>query len=366
MADDQDKESKTEEATPRRLEEAMAKGNQPFSRELGSSAALISIGLGLPIAVSWMALHVGPGLALFLDRPGDVRLENSDDVMALAWLVAVLTGIATLPVLLGFGLAGIVSSALQNPLRFVLQRITPEMARISPSKGWQRIFGAAGRAEFLKSLVKFAVVGCTIFLQLRSAPERVIAYTLMRPDDLTRALVHDVAGVFLTTGLLMIGLAAIDLLWVRAKWRVDLRMTRQELKEEHKQAEGDPIVRARQRSLARSRARQRMIAAVPRATVVVANPTHYAVALRYVQGETAAPIVVAKGIDHIALRIREMAEDHDVPVIEDKALARSLYAAVKTDRPIPPEFYRAVAEILLYLMTRRGKQYPPTPTPQVA
>jgi flagellar biosynthetic protein FlhB len=99
---------------------------------------------------------------------------------------------------------------------------------------------------------------------------------------------------------------------------------------------------------------------VPRATVVVANPTHYAVALRYVQGETAAPVVIAKGINHIALRIREMAEDHDIPIIEDKPLARSLYAAVKTDRPIPPEFYRAVAEILLYLMTRRGKQYPPT------
>ena len=366
MAEDQDRDSKTEEATPRRLEEALAKGNQPFSRELASSAALIAVGLGLPIAMSWMAMHVAPGLALFLDRPGDVRLENSDDVMALAWLVAVFTGIATLPVLLGFALAGMVSSALQNPPRFVLQRITPEMARVSPAKGWQRIFGSAGRAEFLKSLVKFAVVGCTIFLQLRSAPERVIAYTLMRPDDLVRALIHDVASVFLTTGLLMIGLAAIDLLWVRAKWRVDLRMSRQELKEEHKQAEGDPIVRARQRSLARSRARQRMIAAVPRATVVVANPTHYAVALRYVQGEMAAPIVVAKGIDHIALRIREMAEDHDVPVIEDKALARSLYAAVKTDRPIPPEFYRAVAEILLYLMTRRGKQYPPTPTPQAA
>lgn len=360
MADDQDKESKTEEATPRRVEEALAKGNQPFSRELGSAAALIATGLGFPIAVAWMAMHLVPGLVLFFDRPGDVRLENADDVMALARLVAVFAGMAALPVFLGFGLPGLLSSAFQNSPRFVLQRITPEMSRISPAKGWQRIFGAAGRAEFLKSLVKFGVVAYTILLQLRTAPERVVAYTLMRPDDLVRGLIRDIGSIFLTAGLLMVGLAAIDLLWVRAKWRSDLRMSRQELKEEHKQAEGDPIVRARQRSLARSRARQRMIAAVPRATVVVANPTHYAVALRYVPGETAAPVVIAKGIDHIALRIREMAEDHDIPVIEDKALARSLYAAVKTDRPIPPEFYRAVAEILLYLMTRTGKQYPPT------
>ena len=147
-------------------------------------------------------------------------------------------------------------------------------------------------------------------------------------------------------------LVVADLLWTRLKWHFDLRMTKQEVKDEQKQAEGDPIVRARQRSLARDRARRRMMAAVPRATVVIANPTHYAVALRYVRGEEATPFVLAKGLDNLALKIREIAEAHDIPVIEDRALARSLYEAVSLDRPIPTEFYRAIAEIILYLMSR--------------
>src|SRR5262249_15260262 len=135
-------------------------------------------------------------------------------------------------------------------------------------------------------------------------------------------------------------------------WRRELRMTRQELKDEHKQADGDPIVKARLRSLARDRARKRMIARVPQATVIIANPTHYAIALRYVRTENHAPLVVAKGQDLIALKIREIAEKHGIPVVEDKLLARSLYDKVQIDQLIPPEFYRAVANVILYLMSR--------------
>jgi flagellar biosynthetic protein FlhB len=138
-------------------------------------------------------------------------------------------------------------------------------------------------------------------------------------------------------------------------WQRNLRMTRQEIKDELKQSDGDPIVKARMRSLARDRLRKRMIAAVPRATLVVANPTHYAVALRYVREEGGAPLVVAKGKDLIALRIRQVAEEHGIPVIEDRLLARSLYDAVEVDRLIPPEFYKAVAQIIFFLFSR-GKQ----------
>jgi len=138
-------------------------------------------------------------------------------------------------------------------------------------------------------------------------------------------------------------------------------MSKQEVKDEHKQNEGDPLVRAKRLSLARDRARRRMLTAVPKATLVIANPTHYAVALRYISGDSGAPMVVAKGLDNIALKIREIAEANDIPVIEDKALARSLYAAVSLDRPIPPEFYKAVAEIILYLMSRSAAPIAPLP-----
>jgi flagellar biosynthesis protein FlhB len=158
--------------------------------------------------------------------------------------------------------------------------------------------------------------------------------------------------VLLIIGASLAAIVAADVVWSRIKWRMDLRMSKQEIKDEHKQAEGDPLMRARRLSLARDRSRRRMLAAVPRATVVIANPTHYAVALRYVRGDHAAPVVVAKGLDHIALKIREIAESHEIPVVEDKALARSLYDAVTLDRPIPPEFYKAIAEIILFLMSQ--------------
>jgi flagellar biosynthetic protein FlhB len=147
-------------------------------------------------------------------------------------------------------------------------------------------------------------------------------------------------------------LVAADLLWARFKWRSDLKMTKQEVKEEYKQMEGDPMVKARMRSLAQDRSRKRMLAAVPKATFVIANPTHYAIALRYERSEANAPIVVAKGQDLIALKIREIAEKSGVPVIEDKPLARSMYNHVEVDRMIPPDFYKAVAQILFYILTR--------------
>jgi flagellar biosynthetic protein FlhB len=147
-------------------------------------------------------------------------------------------------------------------------------------------------------------------------------------------------------------MVAADIVWSRIHWRSELRMTRQELKDELKQSEGDPLVKSRLRSLARDRARKRMIAAVPQATVVIANPTHFAVALKYERSKGGAPMVVAKGADLIALRIREIAGRHGVPVIEDKPLARALYDAVDVGNWIPPEFYRAVARILHLLYTR--------------
>jgi flagellar biosynthesis protein FlhB len=141
-------------------------------------------------------------------------------------------------------------------------------------------------------------------------------------------------------------LAVVDVFWTRHHWYSQLRMTKQEIKDEYKQSQGDPIVKQRQRAVARDRARRRMINNIPRATLVIANPTHYAVALRYVREENDAPVVVAKGQDLIALRIREIAEENNIPVFEDPPLARSMFAQVSVDSVIPPVFYKAVAELV--------------------
>jgi flagellar biosynthetic protein FlhB len=354
MADHADREAKTEQASPRRVEEALKKGNTPFSREVGTVASLLAVGLLLPIVAADVAHNLVPGLAMFLDRPSDFKLETSQDIIALAWLVGTSTAASIWPAFLGLVLVGVIASGLQNAPRIVLRRIKPDASRLSMAKGLQRVLGAQGRVEFTKALLKIVVVCLACYLIARTGPERILTYSLMSHTDLPSALIAEVAALFFVIGLIATTLAAADMVWTRFKWQLDLRMSRHELKEEQRQAEGDPLVRARQRSLARDRARRRMMAAVPRATLVVANPTHYAVAMRYVHGESATPLVLAKGVDHIALRIREIAASHGIPVVEDRALAKSMYQSVKADRPIPPEFYRAIAEIILLLMSRRG------------
>ncbi len=151
-------------------------------------------------------------------------------------------------------------------------------------------------------------------------------------------------------------IAGVDLVWSRFHWRQDLRMTKQEVKDELKQSEGDPIVKSRLRSLARDRARRRMMTAVPRATLVIANPTHYSIALKYVRDEDSAPIVLAKGQDLVALKIREIAEANNIPVFEDVALARSMYKQVSVDSVIPQQFYQAVAELIRVVYAKKAKR----------
>lgn len=354
MAETEDRESKTEEATPRRIEEALKKGNTPFTREVGNAAALIAFGLLLPVAAPVAAIKLTLFLGLFLDRPFDFSLSGTGTVVALAWQLGPVMLAAVAPMIFAVMVAGVIAAASQNSPRLVLKRITPQLSRLSPKAGLKRMLGAHGRAEFLKALVKFCIIGTIFYVMLRVGSHRVGNLLLMRYDEVPAALIGETSRVFLIAGLCVGVLGIADLLWTRWKWRRDLRMSVKELKDEQKQADGDPAVRARQRSIARERSRQRMIAAVPRATLIIANPTHYAVAMRYVPGETAAPVVIAKGIDHLALRIRAIAEANDIPVVEDRRLARSLYDAVKADRPIPPEFYRAIAEIILHLMSHKN------------
>jgi flagellar biosynthetic protein FlhB len=254
--------------------------------------------------------------------------------------------------------AGIAASLLQNAPRIVLDRIQPQLSRLSISKGWRRLFGVQGQVEFFKAVFKLVAIVLLGGLMLRSAQHDVMGAIFVDPAALP-ALVRSLSSRLLATvAVAAVVLVAADIVWSRLFWHGELKMTRQEVKDELKQADGDPIVKARLRSLARDRLRKRMIAAVPRATLVIANPTHYAVALRYLREEGGAPLVVAKGQDLIALKIREVATEHGIPVIENKPLAQSLYKGVEVDRMIPPEFYKAVAEIVFYLFARQARTRP--------
>jgi flagellar biosynthesis protein FlhB len=209
--------------------------------------------------------------------------------------------------------------------------------------------------NLVKGLAKIAVVGIAIWTQLwpeRGGLEAILNQTTVQVlGDMSRLLFKVLMASLSALGVI----AGLDYFWQRMRWISRNRMSKQEVKEEHRQNEGDPAIKAKIRQLRQERAKKRMMAAVPNATVVVMNPTHYAVALKYESGKMAAPICVAKGVDQLALRIRAVAEENNVPVVENPPLARALHAAIEIDEPVPPEYFKAVAQVIGYVMRLRGQ-----------
>jgi len=355
MAETTDRDSRTEEPTEKKIRDELERGNVPSSREMP-----IFVSLAATLIVASFVLEDGFGLLgvllmRLLELPGTLSLHNGADAVALLHEIGKTTGLFLVPILVLLMVGGIVSSSIQNAPRIVFDRIVPDFERVSPSAGWHRIFGARGQVEFLKGAFKFIGVSVIVFMLLQAERDSLVNAMFLDANALP-GMIHSIATRLLAAICIITALlVTADLLWSRIHWRNDLRMSRQEVKDEVKQSEGDPLMRARLRSLGLARVRKNMIAAVPRATLVIANPTHYAIALRYVREEAGAPIVLAKGKDLIALKIREIAEQHFIPVVEDKALARSMYDSVEIDRMIPPEFYRAVAELIHFLHAKKHR-----------
>ncbi|WEX08296.1 flagellar biosynthesis protein FlhB [Chelativorans sp. AA-79] len=346
MAEGQDKESKTEEATEKKVRDSIEKGQLPFSKEAPALASFLAILVFAIFFAEGQAAELAGFLSIFIERSYSWSLETQTDAIAIYRLVFVEIAKAVGIVIALLVAAGLAASILQNVPRFVLERIRPKLSRISLAQGWSRLFGARGLVEFVKSICKMLIVGGLVAFTLREASARLLSGMVTHPVVFTLTIRDLAIEILVAICLFMIVLAVADLVWSRFSWRQDLRMTRQEVKDEHKQTEGDPLVRARLRSLARDRSRRRMMSAVPQATLVIANPTHYAIALRYRRDRDAAPVVVAKGQDLIALRIREIAQEHGIPVFEEPVLARSMYKQVSVDTLIPPQFYKAVAELV--------------------
>jgi flagellar biosynthetic protein FlhB len=358
MAEPYDRESKTEEATEKKIRDSVEKGRVPYSREAATFASIVGILGAVIFLLGNNVVRLKSSLETFIDDPGGWSLENAADVVALLHAVSYDAALILLPFVLVVGLAGICGSVLQNQPQLVFERIKPELSRISITKGWTRIFGLTGQIEFLKSLFKLSIVAIAGYIAMKAALVDVVNSMFMEPGAIPGLMQELSVRMLATVAVATAALVGADLVWSRISWRRDLRMSRQEVKDELKQTEGDPLMKLRLRSLRRDRSRKRMMAAVPRATLVIANPTHFSVALRYVREEGGAPLVVAKGKDLIALKIRQVAEEHGIPVYEDRALARSLYDAVEVERMIPPEFYKAVAGIILFLAAR-GRQVRP-------
>lgn len=354
MSETPDKESQTENATEKKLNDSIERGDVPMSREVALFASLAGILIALIFLLRESAQRLVAALVFLLDDSVEWRLDKLDDAMALYRLVLteVLTFITPIVSLLIVG--GIVASMAQNMPRFVLERIQPDLGRLSFAKGLSRVFGLRGLTEFLKSVLKLVAVGAIVAIVLSG--ERVALVNAMFIDlgDLPELILDAATRLVSAVVVATLIIAAADVVWSRIHWRRDHRMSHQEIKEEIKQMEGDRLLKARLRSIRLDRSRRRMLSKVPKATMVIVNPTHYAVALRYVRSEGGVPMVVAKGQDLIALKIREIAEKNGIPLIEDKALARSLYEVVNVDSMIPAEFYRTIAEIIHLIQTKKS------------
>ena len=348
-----DKDSQTEEPTEHKISKAEEKRNLPFSRELPTFASLV----GYSIIAIFVALPSMSKLSSFLvqwiERPESWRLNGAEDVKHLMFLVGGSVGLALAPILVIIPVIGLASSMIQNAPRFVGERIRPQFSRISPLNGLNRIFGKAGFVEFLKSLAKLIGVSLIVYFSFFKGNTVFIDALATDSSAIPEYIRSEIAHLLISFAVSVVAIAGFDIAWSRFSWRRNLRMSKQELRDEQKEIEGNPMVKARMRSLARDRIRRQMMANVPKATMVIANPTHFSVALRYQPPADYAPVVIAKGQDILAIKIREIATEHDIPVIENVPLARALYKQVEVDQVIPQEFYQAVAELIRFVNSQK-------------
>lgn len=354
MADEgEDKDQKTHDPTQKKLDDALKKGDVAKSQDLVSWFLLFMATL----IVATMAAGSAGGLAVplknlianadlvIVDRSGLMKLYVS---LVLAIIVAI-----GLP-LLGLFLTGIGANMMQHRLVLSTESLKPKFSKISPLAGFKRIFGPDALVNFLKGLAKLTLVGVVMFTVLW--PQRSSIDSIVRMD-VEMLLPHTfsiVMSVLIAVVAIMAIIALADYVYQYQRWYTRQKMSTQELKEEFKQSDGNPEIKGKIKQLRRERSRKRMMANVPNATVVVTNPTHFAVALKYEAGMQ-APVCVAKGMDLIALKIRELAIASDVPIVENVPLARALHASVEIDQPIQEEHYKAVAEVIGYVMRLKGE-----------
>ncbi|NLY29173.1 MAG: flagellar biosynthesis protein FlhB [Firmicutes bacterium] len=342
-------DGKTEPATPRRREEARKKGQVAKSQELNTALLLLGMALLLGVSGEWAIAR----LALF------VRQVLGDGVGRVEFSLAGIQGLHSHAVLcivvvagpvMGTALAlGLVSQFLQVGFNFTTEPLAPQLNRLNPVEGAKRIFSKRAFVELLKSCLKIAIVAYVAYSAIGKDLNRLQALLWVEPIQAAAFTMEGVRRIGLWTGACLLALAGIDYLYQRWEYEESLKMSVQDVKDELKETEGDPQIRSAIRARQRQLANSRMMQAVPTADVVITNPTHFAVALKYDARSMAAPMVVAKGADYLAARIRQIAVDNDVPIVENPPLARALYDSVPVGREIPADLYQAVAEVLAYV-----------------
>lgn len=351
---EQDDSQKTEDPTPKKLEESRKKGQIALSREVNNwvmlfTGTIVVLALGPSVMSSLTKLmktyiekaHLMPSM------PGGFSFVMGDALLQVL-------GILTLPLLI-FLAAAFLGPFLQIGPLFAPDIIQLDFSKISPMQGFKRLFSMKSIMEFVKGLLKLAiisVVGVILLTPFYAGVDHMVGLSIpVMMHELSALVLRLMSGIL----VVLLVVAVADLVYQRYEHYKKMRMSKQELKDEYKQTEGDPHVRAKLRQLRQEKASARMMQAVPKADVIITNPTHYSLALQYDPDTMDAPVLIAKGVDELAMRIREAAKEHDIPLYENKPLARVLYDTVEIDQMIPAEHYKAVAEVISYIFKLKGK-----------
>lgn len=345
---------KTEQATAKRRADARKKGQVARSREIPSVLILLT---GLCVLFFWssaMYRHSTLLMAKHFRQIGTVTLDPVS-FENLTREIFTFLGVILAPILLGVAAAAVLSNYIQVGSLFTWEAIQPDFGKINPLKGLGRLFSRQAAAELAKSIFKLIIIGWVAYATIRAEWAQIVSLWDQEAIQIFQYFGKISFQIFLKTVLVMAALAALDYAFQRWSYEKSLRMTRREVQDEFKQTEGDPLIKSRIRSIQRELARKRMMAEVPKADVIITNPTHLAVALQYHYKEMSAPKVVAKGAELVAEKIKEIARGHGIPLVENKPLARMLYKTVEVGQVIPSSLYQLVADILAYVYRLRGK-----------
>lgn len=345
---DESSGDKTEAATQRHLDQARDEGRVPVSREVVTFTSMAAVVLVLGYQSQALLQHLLPHMIVFLSRAGETTMPG------LGLLRSTSFGVlgAIVPILCTALLAGAAAVVVQTKFLLNLNALQPKFSRVSPAAGMKRLFGFNGIVEIVKSLSKLGFLAIAMWISISGDWPVLMRLPWQDPHSLPSAVARPVFHLFIATISIQGIVAAVDVMWVRFRHTRDMRMSKQSVRDELKDTDGNPHIKARIRRIRVMRARKRMMAKVPTATVVVTNPTHYAVALAYDRANNPAPRIVAKGVDSLAARIRDVAEANGVPIVANPPLARALYR-LDIDTEIPAEHYKAVAEIIAYVWRLR-------------
>ncbi len=355
MAEEQDNSQKTEDPTQKRLEEARKKGDIAKSQDvpiwfLMMAAAAIMASAG-PLAGM-----IADPLVRIMDHPHAFQLSNGGAQQLMGSLLIALVP----PLMVIFSViavASVLGHIVQHRPLWTGEKVKPDLSKLSPMKGLQRMFGMQGWVNLLKSLAKMAAIAGAMIYAVWPEATAISEAGRLDPAGLL-AMTQAIAGRLLLAAVVVVGvIAGADFIYQRWSFMQRMRMSRRDVRDEVKQQEGDPHIRARLRQIRLERSRKRMMQNVPKSSVVITNPTHYSVALRYDPGKDAAPICMAKGADEVALRIRELAKEHNIPIVENVPLARALFASVEVEESVPREHFEAVAKVIGFVMnTAKGRR----------